>query len=114
MAQASERAGRKSNGAARDALRARTDDVLDDFSELRKDVRDLYKAANAAARSEIKTAKNRVAELTADLRSQASERAEMVGEQVRAHPYAALGASLGVGALLGMLWAGSLRHSAHD
>jgi ElaB/YqjD/DUF883 family membrane-anchored ribosome-binding protein len=104
MAQASERPLRgKSNGAARDALKSRTDDVLEDFAELRKDVGRLYEAANQAARSEIRFAKNRVGQLTDDLRGQASERAEYLGEQVRSHPYVAIGASLGAGLLLGLL-----------
>ena len=104
MAQATERLVRgKSNGAARGALKSRTEDVMDDFAELRKDVGRLYEAANQAARSELRFAKNRVGQLTADLRSQASDRAEYLGEQVRTHPYAAIGASLGVGLLIGML-----------
>ena len=104
MAQTSERVLRgKSNGAARGALKSRSDDVLEDFAELRKDVGRLYEAANQAARSEIRFAKNRVGQLTEDLRGQASERAEYVSEQVRLHPYAAIGASLGVGLLLGLL-----------
>lgn len=104
MAQASERLVRgKSNGAARGALKSRTEDVMDDFAELRKDVGRLYEAANNAARSEMRFAKNRIGQLTADLRDQASERAEHLGEQVRSHPYAAIGASLGVGVLLGLM-----------
>ena len=104
MPQASERLARgKSNGAARGALKSRTDDVIDDFAELRKDVGRLYEAANQAARSEMRFARSRVGQLTADLRDQASERAEVLGEQVRTHPYAAIGASLGLGLLLGMM-----------
>ena len=104
MAQASERLVRsKSDGAAREALRSRTDDVMEDFEELRKDVGRLYDAANKAARSEMRFAKNRVGQLTSDLREQAQERAEYLGEQVRTHPYAAIGASLGVGLVLGLL-----------
>ena len=102
MAQMSERVSRgKSNGAA--ALKSRTDDVLEDFAELRKDVGRLYEAANQAARSEMRFARNRVGQLTADLRDTAAERAELFGEKVRTHPYTAIGASLGVGLLLGML-----------
>ncbi len=104
MAQASERLVRgKSNGAARGALKSRADDVMEDFAELRKDVGRLYDAANQAARSEMRFARSRVGQLTADLRNQASERAELLGEQVRTHPYAAIGASLGVGVLLGLM-----------
>jgi len=104
MAQASERSTRgKSNGAARGALKSRADDVMEDFAELQKDVGRLYDAANQAARSEIRFAKNRVGQLTSDLREQASERAEVLGEQVRTHPYLAIGASIGVGLLLGLL-----------
>src|SRR5689334_15421465 len=102
MAQASERLVRgKSNG--RDALRSRADDVVEDFEELRKDVGRLYEAANQAARSELRFAKNRVGQLTSDLRDQAAERAQLLGEKVRTHPYTAIGASLGVGLLIGML-----------
>jgi ElaB/YqjD/DUF883 family membrane-anchored ribosome-binding protein len=100
MAQASERVSRsKSNGQ----LRSRADDVVEDFEELRKDVGRLYEAASQATRSEIRFAKNRVGQLTADLRDQASERAEYVSEQVRTHPYVAIGAALGVGLLMGLL-----------
>ncbi|MBI3437126.1 MAG: DUF883 family protein [Proteobacteria bacterium] len=102
MAQASERSVRgKSNG--REALRSRADDVMEDFEELRKDVGRLYDAANQAARSELRFAKNRVGQLTSDLREQASERAEYFGEQIRTHPYVAIGASLGIGLLLGFV-----------
>jgi ElaB/YqjD/DUF883 family membrane-anchored ribosome-binding protein len=104
MPQVSERLARgKSNGAARGALKSRTDDVMEDFAELRKDVGRLYEAANQAARSEMRFARNRVGQLTADLRETASERAELLGEQVRSHPYAAIGATLGLGLLLGMM-----------
>ncbi len=104
MTQASERLARgKSNGATREALKSRASDVMDDFAELKKDVSRLYEAANQAARSEIRFAKSRVGQLTSDLREQAAERAEFLGEQVRARPYATIGASLGLGLLLGLL-----------
>lgn len=103
MAQASESFREKSNGAARTALKSRTDDVLDDFAELRKDVSRLYEAASQAAASEMRYAKNRIGQLTNDLRAQATERAEHLGQQVRSHPYTAIGASLGVGVLIGFL-----------
>lgn len=54
--------GRK-NGHARGALKARATDVLDDFSELRKDMSRLADAANKAARAEVKTAGHRLEEI---------------------------------------------------
>ncbi|MBS0386276.1 MAG: DUF883 family protein [Proteobacteria bacterium] len=104
MAQASERSIRsKSNGATRGALKSRAGDVIDDFAELRKDVGRLYEAASHAARSEMRVANNRVGRLAADLRDRASAGAEYMKEQVRSHPYAVVGASLGAGLLIGLL-----------
>jgi hypothetical protein len=51
MAQAFDTVRSKRNGAARDALRARATDVMDDFAELRKDVGRLADAAGKAARA---------------------------------------------------------------
>lgn len=115
MAQALDNGGRKHrNGHARAALKARTNDVLDDFAELRKDVSRLAEAATKAARSEVKNARKRVDGVGEGLRERASEgvgflreRAEAgveyAGEKVRNHPGAAIGISLGAGLVLGML-----------
>lgn len=94
--------GRK-NGHARGALKARANDVLDDFAELRKDMSRLADAANKAARSEVKHAGHRLEAIGKDLRVRASEGAGYATEQVRAHPGAAIGVSLGAGLLIGLL-----------
>jgi ElaB/YqjD/DUF883 family membrane-anchored ribosome-binding protein len=94
--------GRK-NGHARTALKARANDVLDDFVELRKDMSRLAEAANKAARSEVKDAGHRLEVIGKDLRTRANDSAGYAVEKVREHPGAALGISLGAGLLLGML-----------
>jgi ElaB/YqjD/DUF883 family membrane-anchored ribosome-binding protein len=104
MAQASETIGRgRRNGIARGALRARTNDVLGDFAELRKDMGKLAEAATKAARGEVRTAGQRLERLGRDMRARASEGVNYVSEQVRARPGAAIGVSLGAGLLLGLL-----------
>lgn len=95
----------KKNGHARGALKARANDVLDDFAELRKDVNRLADAANKAARDEVKHAGRRLGSIGKDLRTRANERAEYAVEQVRLHPAAAIGISLGAGLVAGMLLA---------
>lgn len=96
--------GRK-NGHARAALRSRTTDVLDDFAELRKDMSKLADAANKAAREEVKHAGKRLEGLGRDMRTRAADGAEYATEQVRSHPGAAIGISLGAGLLLGVILA---------
>lgn len=91
------------NGAARTQLKARASDVMDDFAELRKDVNRLADAANKAARAEVKYAGKRLNTVSGELRSRASESVNYATEQVRTHPGAAVGISLGAGLLLGML-----------
>ena len=91
------------NGHARSALKSRTHDVLDDFASLRKDMSKLADAANKAARDEVKHAGQRLENLGRDMRSRATERADLAVEQVRSHPAAAIGISLGAGLVLGML-----------
>lgn len=91
------------NGYARSALKSRTHDVLDDFSTLRKDMNKLAEAANKAARAEVKHAGKRLEHLGRDMRTRASDGAEYAVEQVRTHPGAAIGISLGAGLLIGML-----------
>jgi ElaB/YqjD/DUF883 family membrane-anchored ribosome-binding protein len=104
MAQAMDTAARgKKNGHARGALKARTTDVLDDFSELRKDMSRLAQAANKAARAEVKHAGQRLETIGKDLRTRASDSREYAVERVREHPAAALGITLGAGLLIGML-----------
>jgi ElaB/YqjD/DUF883 family membrane-anchored ribosome-binding protein len=96
--------GRK-NGHARSALKSRTTDVLDDFTELRKDMTKLADAARKAAREEVKHAGQRLEGLGRDIRTRAAEGSEYAVEQVRSHPAAAIGISLGAGLLLGMVLA---------
>ena len=96
--------GRK-NGHARSALKSRTTDVLDDFTELRKDMTKLADAARKAAREEVKHAGARLEGLGRDMRTRAAEGSEYAVEQVRSHPGAAIGISLGAGLVLGMILA---------
>lgn len=91
------------NGHARGALKARAGDVLDDFAELRKDMRRLAEAANKAARAEVQTAGHKLEEMGNALRTRANDGASRAVRTVREHPGAALGLSLGAGVLLGLL-----------
>jgi ElaB/YqjD/DUF883 family membrane-anchored ribosome-binding protein len=93
----------KRNGSARSALKSSANDVLEDFEELRKDVAKLADAAKKAARSEVKHAGAHIGEIGRGLRGRAEERVSYVSEQVRERPAAAVGVSLGVGLLLGLL-----------
>lgn len=94
--------GRK-NGHARSALKARATDVLDDFSELRKDMTRLADAANKAARDEVKHAGHRLEAIGKNMRTRANDSAGYAVEKVREHPGAAIGVSLGAGLLIGLL-----------
>jgi len=106
MAQALDNGVRgRGNGHARSALKSRTNDVLDDFSELRKDMNKLAEAARKAAREEVKTAGKRLESVGRDIRSRASDGADYAVDRVRNHPGAAVGLSLGAGLLLGLLLA---------
>lgn len=106
MAQAHETIGRhKRNGVARGALRARTNDVLEDFAELRKDMGRLAEAANKAARSEVRHAGDHLARVGKNLRTRAGQSTAYVSERVRERPIAAVGVTLGAGLVLGMLLA---------
>jgi ElaB/YqjD/DUF883 family membrane-anchored ribosome-binding protein len=105
MAQLDTTARGKKNGHARGAVRARAHDVLDDFSELRKDMTKLAEAANKAARSEVKHAGQRLESIGKNLRTRAGDGADYAVEKVREHPGAALGITLGAGFLLGVLLA---------
>ena len=106
MAQAMDTAvrGRK-YGHARGALIARANDVLDDFSELRKDMNRLADAANKAARAEVKHAGQRLEGIGKELRTRAGDGRDYAVEKVRERPGAALGITLGAGLLLGLLLA---------
>ena len=103
MGQSHESARGKRNGAARDAFRATADDVLEDFAELRRDVNKLAEAAGHAARQEVDNTRGRIERLGRGVRESASERVDLVTDKVRAHPTAALSATLGVGVIIGLL-----------
>lgn len=104
MAQAFETVARsKRNGAARDAVRARVNDVMDDFSELRKDVGRLADAASKAARDEVKHTGIRLNKLSGSMKTRASESATYVTDKVREHPGASVGIAVGAGMLLGLI-----------
>lgn len=107
MAQALEGSrGSKKNGyAARDALKSRTTDVLDDFSELKKDMSRLADAANKAARAEVSFAGKRLETIGKSMRTRADDGVGYLTERARAHPGAVMGATLGAGLVLGMLLA---------
>jgi ElaB/YqjD/DUF883 family membrane-anchored ribosome-binding protein len=91
------------NGAARNAVKARASDVLDDFTELRKDVNSLADAAGKAAKIEAKHARQRLSGVSRDLRTRATDSVDYAADTVREHPGAAVGLSLGAGLLLGLL-----------
>lgn len=91
------------NGAMRHAVRARANDVLDDFAELSKDVSRLADAAGKAARAEVNTASTRMRSLSHDLTERARHGADYAVTKVRERPGAALGITLGAGLLLGLL-----------
>ena len=106
MAQTSEFLTRgRGNGRVRHALKSRTHDVLDDFVELRKDMGKLAQAASRAARSEVLTTGKRLEEIGRDMRTRAGESVGYVTEQVRAHPGATIGLTLGAGVLIGLMLA---------
>jgi len=91
------------NGAMRHTVRARASDVLDDFAELKKDVSRLADAAGKAARAEVTTAGKRVRHIGVDLSERARSSVDYATTQVREHPGAAIGITLGAGLLLGLL-----------
>ncbi len=93
---------RRNGHAARTALKSRATDVLDDFSELKKDVSRLADAANKAAREEVKFASKRLETLGRDVRGRANDSATYLADQVRERPGATIGVSLGAGLLLGL------------
>lgn len=103
MAQLQEDARGKRNGHAREALKSRATDVMDDFAELRKDVNKLAEAANKAARAEVRNASKRLEVFGRGVRSGAEDRVSYVTDKVRERPAVAIGVSLSAGLLLGML-----------
>lgn len=103
MAQSMQAREQRRNGAMRHNVRARAHDVIDDFNELSKDVNRLADAAGKAARAEVNTAGKRLLTLSDDLSSRARSSANYAAEQVREHPGAAIGLTLGAGVLLGLL-----------
>jgi ElaB/YqjD/DUF883 family membrane-anchored ribosome-binding protein len=103
MGQSYEGARGKRNGHARDAFRATADDVWEDFAELRRDVSKLANAAGRAAREEMGDTRERIERLGRGVRDSATARAQYMTDKVREHPGAALGATLGVGMLIGLL-----------
>ena len=102
MAQTMNTATRR-NGAMRHNVRARANDVLEDFAELSKDVTRLADAASKAARAEVGAATSRVRHFGGGLSERARNSATYAAERVREHPGAAIGVTLGAGVLLGML-----------
>lgn len=94
---------RHRNGHDRHALRSRADDVISDFSELRRDVSRLAEAATKAARSEISHAGDRIHSARENLTERARNGATYMSEKVRERPAAALGITLGAGLVIGML-----------
>jgi len=95
----------RKNGAVRVALKARASDVMDDITELRKDMSRLADAAGKAARHEVHTARQKLNRSADVLRDRASHGADYVRTQVRERPGAAVGVSLGAGLLIGLLLA---------
>ena len=91
------------NGVARNALRSRAGDVLDDFGALKKDMSKLAQAARKAAKVEVRHTGERLQAIGRDLRTQAGDRAANLSEVVRERPGAAVGISLGAGLLLGLI-----------
>lgn len=105
MARLDTSARSRRNGNAHGALKSRAEDVFDDFAELRKDVSRLAKAARNSARYEVRHAGDRLGGLSQSLRERATHGAEYVSGKVRERPAAAVGLSLGVGLLFGILLA---------
>lgn len=93
----------KKNGVAREAFRSTADEVLEDFAELSRDVSKLAEAAGHAARQEVHNTRDRIERLGRGVKESASERVNHMTDKVRAHPGAAIGATLGVGVLIGLL-----------
>lgn len=106
MAQSMEMRSRsKRNGAARDSVKARANDVMEDFAELRRDMSLLADAAAKSATNEVRHTRERISNLGRSLRERTETGAEYLSERVRERPAAAIGVSLGAGLLIGLLLA---------
>lgn len=101
-------------------LRSRANDVIDDFAELRKDIRRLADAATKTLNTHVRETAAHLDEARHDLQEQMIERtselkdelstrargsAKYLGKQVKARPGASIGIALGAGLILGMLLA---------
>ena len=86
-------AAKRMNGA----LRARTDDVMQDFVELKKDMAKLADAATKAVRREVRSAKGQLNDVRHSIEERAQNSIENVTGQVRERPLAALGVAAGTG-----------------
>ena len=102
------------NGRARGVLKSRASDVMEDFSELRKDMARLADAANKVTRAEMLHAGKRLERIgrdlsqragagVSDLRQRAGAGVSFVSDRVRTHPVAAIAATVGAGLAIGML-----------
>ena len=90
------------NGRAREALKARATDVMDDFSTLQRDMSRLASAANKATRAEVHSAGKRLENIGRQMRQRTASGISYVGDQVRSRPLATMGATLGAGLALGL------------
>ncbi|WP_395645218.1 YqjD family protein [Terricaulis sp.] len=101
-------------------LRSRANDVIDDFDELRKDIKRLADAATKTLNTHVReTAEqlneqrhdiqdrliSRAGDLRDDLGERAGKGAAYVSEKVKARPATSIGIALGAGVVLGMLLA---------
>lgn len=93
------RSAKRMNGA----LRARTDDVMHDFVELKKDMAKLADAATKAVRREVRSAKEQLSDVRHSIEERAQNGIDTVSGQVRERPLAALGIAAGAGLTAGLL-----------
>lgn len=93
------RTAKRMNGA----LRARTDDVMQDFVELKKDMAKLADAATKAVRREVRSAKDQLTDVRHSIQERAQNSVENVAGQVRERPLAALGVAAGAGIAIGLM-----------
>jgi ElaB/YqjD/DUF883 family membrane-anchored ribosome-binding protein len=103
MAQAMDTSRSRKNGHARGALKSRANDVLDDLSELRKDMSKLAEAANKVAHAEVRSAEHRLESFGRGLSTRANDSAEYMSQKVRTHPATSVGIAAGAGLLIGLL-----------
>jgi ElaB/YqjD/DUF883 family membrane-anchored ribosome-binding protein len=93
------------NGHVHGAMKSRANDVVTDISELKKDVTKLAEAIAKVAKVEAATYTDQLSHIRDDVRSRAEVGVAYVGDHVRARPAAAVGISVGVGMLLGLVLA---------